>query len=316
MTDRRFRLIAFLFAAWLLAVLPARAASPDTVDRGITVREAQIYVAPDVESTQLGYLDRGREVVVLEAARGFLHVSADVTEERTVTGWVLEKGIIRKITPDGDKIVYGEAVDAEAEATRTNGRKGAAQDSLRLYARMAEYFPQSPLAGEALYRAADIRWQLDKYDVQTRPSAKERDAYLRGQINEDYMREVMKKFAGTKWADKAAFHLIENKLCGDWVGASKCPEKEAAMYERYVEDRPQSPDAPEALYNAAWRHSALIEIYKTEGNAKKSADARADALALCKRITATYPASDFSPRAVRLAYMVDKGIPTWGNSRD
>ena len=44
-----------------------------------------------------------------------------------------------------------------------------------MYARTQEYFPNSPLAGEALYRAADIRWQLDVEDYRSRPSAKERD---------------------------------------------------------------------------------------------------------------------------------------------
>ena len=35
------------------------------------------------------------------------------------------------------------------------------------------FFPSSPLAGEALYRSADIRWQLDKTDVMSKPSARE-----------------------------------------------------------------------------------------------------------------------------------------------
>jgi len=32
------------------------------------------------------------------------------------------------------------------------------------------------------------------------------------------MKLVIKKFSGSKWADLAAFHLIDNKLCGDWQG--------------------------------------------------------------------------------------------------
>ncbi len=87
---------------------------------------------------------------------------------------------------------------------------------------------------------------------------------MRGEINEQYMKEVMKKFPGTKWADLAAFHLIDNKLCGNWQGAAKCPIKEADIYEKYAEDHPESSASPEALYEAAWRWAALIEIYKTE----------------------------------------------------
>ena len=117
-------------------------------------------------------------------------------------------------------------------------------------------------------------------------------------------------------ADLAAFHLLDNKICGDWQGSSKCPEKEASLYERYVADRPQSPAAAESLYNAAWRYSALIEIYKTENNTKKSADARADAISLAGKIIAQFPTSDFAPRAARLIYLVEQGIPTWGNAQE
>jgi len=83
--------------------------------------------------------------------------------------------------------------------------------------------------------------------VRVRPSARQRDSYRRGQIDEEWMKLVMKKFPGTKWADLAAFHLIENKLCGDWQAASKCPDKEADMYEKYAKEHEQSPSAPEAL---------------------------------------------------------------------
>ena len=38
-------------------------------------------------------------------------------------------------------------MDSEAQASRRGGRKFAAQDALRLYERLAEYFPKSPYAG-------------------------------------------------------------------------------------------------------------------------------------------------------------------------
>ena len=136
--------IALTLSTSLVSAAPRAQAA--IVDRGITIREAQLYLAPDTTSSKLGELDRGREVVVLESSRDFLHVSADLTDERTVTGWLFAKGVIRTTTPDGDKIVFGEAVDSEAEGTLRHGRKGAAQDALRLYARMAEYFPTSSLA--------------------------------------------------------------------------------------------------------------------------------------------------------------------------
>ena len=98
------------------------------------------------------------------------------------------------------------------------------------------------------------------------------------------MKQVMKKFPDTKWAQLAAFHLIDNKLCGDWQGSSKCPDKEADLYEKYVKEHPKSPAAPEALYNAASRRAALIEIYKTEEQPKKSDQSKDQAIALAQQL--------------------------------
>jgi hypothetical protein len=130
------------------------------------------------------------------------------------------------------------------------------------------------------------------------------------------MKLVMKKFPGTKWADLADFHLIENKLCGDWQGASKCPDKEADMYEKYAKEHEQSPAAPEALYNAAWRRSALIEIYKTEANQKKSEESKTRSVDLAKKIITQYGQSDWALRAQRLLFYIQQGVPTYGNTTD
>ena len=281
--------------------------------RGALVRVASLYLSPDPKSAKLADIDRGREVIVLETSREWLHVEANLTEERTVTGWMLQKGVVQVSTPNGDRILYGEAVDSEDQASQRRGRRGAAQDAMRLYYRVYDLFPNSPLAAQSLYRAADIRWQIDRQDVLTRPSARERQAYMRGQIDEEWMKLVIKKFPTTRWADRAAFHLIDNKLCGDWQGASKCPEKESDIYEKYVKEHGQSPDAAEALYQAAWRQSALIEIYKSEANQKKSAEAKNRALDLAQRVLSQYGESDWSLRAQTLLFYVQQGVPTWGN---
>jgi len=280
------------------------------------VRVANIYLSPDESSAKLGEAERGRELIILETTRNFVHVEANLTEERTITGWVVNKGIVSSSTPDGDKILYGEAADSEDQGSQRHGRRGAAQDALRLYYRVYELFPTSPLAGEALYRAADIRWQVDKVDIMTKPSAKEQDAFLRGEINDQWMKEVIKKFPGSKWADIAAFQLLDNKVCGDWQGASKCPEKETEMYEKYVKEHPQSPRAGEALYDAAWRQSALIEIYKTEDQQKKSDAARAKAIQFAQTVISQYGQTDWGPRAQRLLYLMQQGIPTYGNEQN
>jgi outer membrane protein assembly factor BamD (BamD/ComL family) len=135
-------------------------------------------------------------------------------------------------------------------------------------------------------------------------------------MTEDFMKEVIKKFPGTKWADLAAFHLIDNKLCGEWQASSKCPEKEAEIYEKYANEHPQSPALVEALYDAAWRRSALIQIYRTEDQAKKSDESRSKAIALAQKAVTQAPQSDWGTRAQRLLFMIEQNIPTYGNGVD
>ncbi len=314
-----------LSSYWIWAFVIGCSLSAFATERGIMLREGIIYITPDTSSAKLSNIGRGREVAVIERTPGWVHVvgTVDVTtsiefgdeqqNDRNVTGWVIDKGVITTTTPDGDKILFGEAFDSEMEASRRGGRKGAAQDAMRLYARIAEYYPASPVAAESLYRTADIRWQFEAEDAATRPSAKARDPALRFQMEEQYMKKVIKKYPGTKWADLAAYRLIDNKLCGDWEATAKCPEMEAQLYIKYVEDHLQSPKAPEALYRAAWRYSALIVIYKTENQQKKADDSTARSLSVARKLMSQYSSdASWSDRAERLIYMVQNNMPTWG----
>ena len=308
-----------LFAAFIATalLLPAVARADENTERAVSVFPTNLYLSPDTNSQKLAIVERGRECAVLEhSGTQWLHVMASLGGERDVSGWVQDKGMVRKTTPNGDQILFGEAADSEAEASRRGGRKGADKDALRLYYRVAEYFPNSSLAGEAAYRSADIAWQLDYEDMKSRPSAKEKDPYMRHQMDEDQMREVEKKYKGTKWADLAAFDLIQNKLCGDWQGDTKCPEKESSIYEKYAADHPQSPKAPEALYDAASRQAALIEMYRTSDNQKKSDESRSRAISLAQRAVQQYPTSDYAYRSQLLLYLLQQGIPTYGNSTE
>lgn len=314
----------------LLMLFLTLASSPlAAADRGTIIREAVIYLSPDSSSSKLGQAERGREIVLLDKSRNWLHVEAMLgytnvpdpafveesdADRKTITGWILDAGVVWSSTPNGDRILFGAAIDSEDQASRRLGRRGAAQDALRLYHRVYDIFPSSPLAGEALYRAADVRWQVDKADVMSRPSARERDPIYRQAMNEDDMKLVMKKFPNTKWADLAAFHLIDNKLCGEWQGSSKCPDKEADLYEKYVKEHPQSPSAPEALYDAASRRAALIEIYKTEEQPKKSEQSKNQAVGLAQQLVSEYPQSDWASRGEMLLYLVQQGVPTYGSA--
>jgi outer membrane protein assembly factor BamD (BamD/ComL family) len=297
--------------------------------RGTLVHEETIRVAPSADAARVGDANRGNELIIIDTSRDWVHVEAilrppsneegateDEAEGKAITGWVLKQGLVTRTTQDGDRIIFGEAADSEDQASRRRGRRDAAQDAMRLYYRVYDLMPASPLAAEALYRAADIRWQMERADVMTRPSARERESYMRGQMKEDWMKLVIKKYPTTKWADLAAFRLLENKLCGDWEGLSKCPDKEAEIYERYANEHPQSPAAAEALYNATWRRAALIEIYKNEPNQKKSAESKDRALSLAQKLVTQYGQSDWGYRTQRLIFYIQQGIATYGNASD
>jgi hypothetical protein len=321
----RFWNSASCFIALLFSTSLAFAQS----QRGTLISAEAIRVSPGADSAKLAEVGRGYDLAVLDHNSEWTQVEAimaqplqqesDDEEEqdvKTITGWVRSKAVVSTATPDGDKIIFGEAASAEDQAARRIGQKDAAQDAMRLYYRVYDMFPNSPLAAEGLFRAADDRWQIDRQDVLTRPSAREREAYMRGQINDGGMRLVIKKYPGTRWADLAAFRLIDNKLCGDWQAASKCPEKESDIYEKYVKEHPQSPAAAEALYDAAWRQAALIDIYKTEANRKKSDQAKSRALDLTQKIVSQYPQSDWGYRAQTLMFYVQQGVPTFGETGD
>ena len=230
-------------------------ASADAL-RGTLVHEETIRVAPSTDAARVGEANRGNELIVIDTSRDWIHVEAilrepsneegateDEAEGKAITGWLPSRSVVLSTTQDGDKVIFGEAADSEDQASSRRGRRDAAQDAMRLYYRIYDLMPASPLAAEGLYRAADIRWQIERADVMTRPSARARESYMRGQMNEEWMKLVIKKYPSTKWADLAAFRLLENKLCGDWEGLSKCPDKEADLYEKYAKEHPQSPAA-------------------------------------------------------------------------
>jgi hypothetical protein len=314
---------------WLPAALPQillcclLCGGAHAADRGTMIREAALYIQPVDGAAQLGTVKRGQEAVLLERAPGWIHAvvtladapynrDPDTVRERILTGWMRDKGFITQATPHGDAILFGEAADSEDQAARSEGRKGAAADARRLYYRVFDLFPKSPLAGEALYRSADIQWQLDRQDLRSRPSYKSADPDLRPKIDEDEMRRVKKRFPHTRWADLADYEMLENDLCGDWLGASKCPEREAAVYEKYADKHPNSPKAAEAYYNAARRWAALITIYKGEGKEKKIPKAGKRAEQAARKMLQLNASPEWNAKAQRLLYVVQHRIPAWG----
>jgi len=342
MTARRMRIsaVALLLVAWGgLAAANAQKKSKDNMSgydrsaRATVVHPAIVYVSADDDAQHIAEVTPGHEVVVMEHNGAWVRVFANTdmadkqdddqepefsTDENVTpaSGWIRDKGIVAPGTANGDAILYGMAANLEDEAARPHAPKGAAEEAHLLYRRVAEYYPSSPLAAEALFRSADVRWQIDKADVRTLPSAKEQEAYLRPQIYEGEMQKVIKLYPGTKFAALAAYDLIDNKLCGDWQGLPKCPEMEAGLYEKYADRYPDSPRAAEALYEATYREGVLVSMYQVEANRKRSEAAAANTQGLASQLKQRYPQSDYAARAASIAYRVQQQVPVYGNDRD
>jgi outer membrane protein assembly factor BamD (BamD/ComL family) len=304
----------------LLIIFSAAAFAGDK-EHGTVINEVMLHVAPDPNSQKLEKVTRGRDVFLMDRTmvdnKPWAHllavVDVDIEREtdREISGWVPANVVVTTSTPNGDQIIYGEAVDSENQVDLRAGRKHAADDARRLYYRLYEYFPTSPLAGEALWRSANIQWHQEKADVSKRPSSREMDPGLRVAMNEDPLKLVIKKFPHTKWADMAAYNLIDNKLCGTWKGETKCPEKESELYEKYVREHPDSPKAAEALFNAASRQGALVEMFRANNEKDKSEKARKKGIDLAQEIVTKHPDDDWQPRATELMYALQQGIPTY-----
>jgi hypothetical protein len=224
--------------------------------------------------------------------------------------------VVQESTPDADQILMGAAANQESLASDPRGPANAAQSARRLYRRVVEMFPNSPLAPDAAWRAADIQWQIEKADVSTLPSAHEKEAYLRQQMDEDPLRKVIKTYPRTRSAAFAAFDLIDNKLCGDWQGSTQCPEKEADIYIKYADEYPDGPRTAQALYQAVYRLAVLADMYGADGNDKKSGEAHNQARTVASQLKAHFADSDYTRRAAALVYNLDEGVPVYGNDRN
>jgi hypothetical protein len=307
----------------------------DRTARATVLHDAIVYVASDADSQKISLVTPGHEVAIVERSGPWVKVFANTDvnddaneddrnkpefgEDANVTpasGWIRDKGVVGPTTPGGDAILFGSAAGLEEEAAHPHAPKGAAGAAHLLYKRVAEYFPDSPLAPEAAWRSADIRWQLGKFDISTLPSAKEQEAYLRPQLYEGELKKVMKNYPGTKFAAMAAFDLLDNKLCGDWQGLPKCPEMETGLYQKYAQQYPDGPKSAEALYNAVYRQGVVVTMYAVQEDKKRSQAAVQRTQALAQELKDRYPKTDYAARGESIAYRVSQGIPIYGSDRD
>ena len=315
------RLVRMALVVTLLLATAAGLAADQ--EAGTVIREVPMYVSPDLNAQRVAVVTRGRDVaLVMERsnvggkpwAHVFVKVEIGLIAEKDVSGWIEGQYLVTPATPNADQIIFGEAADSENQAEQRGGRKHAAEDAMRLYYRLYQYWPSSPLAGEALWRAADVRWQLETAGVILRPSSRELSPDARTQIDDQLMNEVRKKFPHSKWADMAAYDMLDNKICFDWKGEAGCPEKEAELYEKYAREYPQSPKAAEALYSAAYRQAALVDIYKGNNQRDKAEHARAKGLTLAQEVVSRFPEGDWKARATNLAYALQQNIAVYGSA--
>jgi hypothetical protein len=307
----------------------------DKAARATVLHDANVYVAADADAQKVSLVTPGHEVVVMERNGPWVKVFANTDvnddaneddhnkpefgEDANVTpasGWIRDKGIVGPTLAGGDAILFGAAANFEDEAEHPHAPKGAAGAAHLLYKRVVEYFPDSSLAPEAAWRSADIRWQLDKLDSSTLPSAKEQEAYLRPQLYEGELKKVMKNYPGSKFAALAAYDLLDNKLCGDWQGLPKCPEMETGLYQKYAQQYPDGPKSAEALYNAVYRQGVVVTMYLVQEDRKRSQAAAQRTQALAQDLRQRYPKTDFAARGDSIAFRVAQGIPIYGSDRD
>ena len=327
----RMRIALLGLASLLLLPLHAQQTHPLN-ERATVIHSANVYVSPDASSEKVSLVTPGHEVVITDRSGPWVKVFAntDVQERQTEdepvfatddaaiprSGWIRDKGIVGASTPGGDRLLYGAAATAELQASEPHAPKLAAGAAHLLYRRVAEYFPNSPLAAESTWRSADIRWQEEKFDNSTLPSAKDPDNNSRPALYQDALKKIVKQQPGSKYAALAAYDLIDAKLCGDWQGLPKCPAMEAEQYERYAAQFPDGPKSAEALWNAIYRQGVLVTMYTAEESRKK-ADAAGDrARALNQQMQAKFAATDYAARSASLIYKLEQGIAVYGNDRD
>jgi hypothetical protein len=299
---KKFELL-LLFALATVALFAAEG------EHATVIREEALSSSAGANAQKVAQVSRGSALTIVERSQADgqtwvkISMAADQQAQvsREVTGWLPAKAMVTPSTANGDEIIFGQAIDSERQAEERGGRKGAADDAWRLYSRVSELFPGSPLAAEAMWRAADIRWQLAKTD------------FVRSgkPMEEKYLREVIAKWPQSRQAELAAYDLLDGQLCQEWRGLAECPMKESALYEQYAHEHPQSPKAAEALYNAAWRQAALTDIYRINNDRSKSDAARQKGIALAQQIQSQQD-QDWKMRATDLIYKLQKKIPVYG----
>ncbi len=302
--ETQFRLVVLgcLLAAGTAAQTPSKP-SPGAYQapqRTICLRPAKIYLSPDSNAAVIGRILPGQDVALMGISAGYAHVFANVS------GWMRNQGLLPLTTPHGDHILMGAAIRLERQAENNPGEDRVAQNAARLFYRVTDDFPGSPLVPEALFRAGRIAWQLNLSRYGTKKGTY--NYMLRGRLLE----RVLSKYPHTEWAARAAYQLLQKKLtCSDWIRKPSCIEKEGNVYRNYVQHFRTGPRTAEAIYEVAEHEAAAWWVYAQPGrkqNRGKSKSAKRKAEKWIARLQKQYPKSDWAEESLFLSYEIQNGL--------
>ncbi len=295
--------------------MPRRCASPG------------LYVAGDATSQKVGRVQIGREMVVAEKSGNWLRVYANTDTQQEhqqdsdtpwigdpdstpppISGWMEARGVVIENTPSGDQILLGEAAGEEALASEPRGPANAATSARLLYRRLVGNVPQ--LAARRRSRMARRRHSLadSKGRRLLAPLRKERDAYMREQIDEYEMKRVLSSIH-TRARRISRPRDDRQQALRRLAGRREMPGKGIEIYEKYAADFPDGPRTARALYEAAYRQAVLVDMFNADGADKKAAPAKTHARELAQRLKDKFPQSDYASRAAALIFRLDEGIP-------
>ncbi|MGH9392531.1 MAG: hypothetical protein ACRD1E_00030 [Terriglobales bacterium] len=272
------------------------------LQKAVALAPAQLYLSPDASSSKLGEVRPGMEIGIQSASGAFVQIFAGVS------GWMANHGYVKLDDPQAPELIFGAGVGFETQAESGSGQDQAALDAARLYLSIYSDFPASARAAEALYRAAEIRWELKLSQMPRRRTPEER------QFPDDMLlRRVEAKFPNSPWAARAAYQLIiEHFTCGDWTEKPQCVEKEIDRYRDYVNKYPSGPYSAEAAYDALYRQGIAWTLYLRPGPRHDQGKAEQYQRALAQQadaIARAYPGTDWAAQAALLAFNAAHGIP-------
>lgn len=288
-------------------VLTAKTLPEKMPPKSVSLREGKLFLKPDTSSAVVGEVRPGDSVAIFERSPGFARVFVKAS------GWMVDKGMVALSDAKAPAVIFGAATQLQNKAESGPGETQTAKDAARLYFQVYENFPQNPLAAEALYRAADIKWQLDSADLPLVHDPTDR------QFPDDHwLNKVKSQYSGTPWAARAAYILLQKHFtCGEWVEKPGCIQKEINVYRDYLHDYPKSPLAAEAAYQIVYRDGAAWSVYAADGpqhDAGKAEQYARETQEQAAAVASQYPGTDWAAQAQLIAFEVNQGVPVYGRS--